>query len=68
MYIYVTDLSGDTPLEDSYTITRMFGNVQVTVKFGDLLAEGTHCIVNSTNEDLDMSIGMTVLFNLFAFK
>ncbi|XP_060594497.1 protein mono-ADP-ribosyltransferase PARP14-like [Ruditapes philippinarum] len=51
------DTCYELPSNDSESITRMFGRVTLTVKLGDLLAEKAHCIVNSTNVDLDLSVG-----------
>ena len=49
-HIYETLPEKDT---DEYT----FGPVTVKVKQGDILAENADCIVNSTNEDLDLTRG-----------
>ncbi|XP_053406424.1 protein mono-ADP-ribosyltransferase PARP14-like [Mercenaria mercenaria] len=37
--------------------TYTFGNITVTVRQGDLISEDADCIVNSTNQDLNLSIG-----------
>ncbi|XP_060608587.1 protein mono-ADP-ribosyltransferase PARP14-like [Ruditapes philippinarum] len=51
------DTSYELLSNDSESVTRMFGKVTLTVKLGDLLAEKANCIVNSTNVDLDLSVG-----------
>lgn len=40
--------------------TYMFGTIAVSVKQGDIMTEDADCIVNSSNEQLDLSRGTKV--------
>lgn len=48
---------GDSDDDDG---TYMFGTIAVSVKQGDIMTEDADCIVNSSNEELDLNRGKKV--------